>query len=59
MFLPIYMLIFSFSDRILDLIKSGGFYINQQRVNNPDTVLGDGNYVLHNDVTLIRLGQYF
>jgi len=44
-------------DRILDLIKSGGFYINQQRVNNPDAVLGDGNYVLHNDVTLIRLGK--
>lgn len=39
------------------IITSGGFYINQQRVNNPQEVISQDIHILPNGVTLFRVGK--
>lgn len=45
------------SDDAIRIISAGGFYINQQRVNNPSEVLNQNVHRLKNDVTLLRVGK--
>ncbi|KAK3089807.1 hypothetical protein FSP39_006690 [Pinctada imbricata] len=40
------------------IFNQGGVYINQQRVTDPDYVLLQGQHILPNNLTLIRIGQY-
>ncbi|KAF6199906.1 hypothetical protein GE061_006204, partial [Apolygus lucorum] len=39
------------------IISAGGFYINNNRTQNPDEVLVQGLHMLHNDVSLLRVGK--
>ncbi|KAH9503993.1 hypothetical protein Btru_067507 [Bulinus truncatus] len=39
------------------IIRGGGLYINQQRIAEPDHVLRDGQHILPNDLTLVRVGK--
>ncbi|CAL1542803.1 unnamed protein product [Lymnaea stagnalis] len=48
---------FSRVEDAVRIIKAGGLYINQQRVTEPDYVLRDGEHILHNNITLIRVGK--
>ena len=39
------------------IIRAGGFYINQQQVTEPDSLINEGDHILPNDCTLIRVGK--
>lgn len=41
----------------LRIISAGGFYINQQRVNNPSEILNLNAHILKNNVSLLRVGK--
>ena len=38
-------------------IEDGGIYLNNQRCDNPHSVLLMGQHVLPNKITLLRLGE--
>ncbi|XP_018568451.1 tyrosine--tRNA ligase, mitochondrial [Anoplophora glabripennis] len=48
---------FPSKDDAIRIISAGGFYINQQKVNNPSEVLNLGVHRLRNNVTLLRVGK--
>ena len=39
------------------IVREGGFYVNQKRVQNPDQALIKGQHVLSNGITLFRVGK--
>ena len=41
----------------LRIIGAGGFYINQERVLNPEEVLVHGIHILDNGLTVVRVGK--
>ncbi|XP_013094924.2 tyrosine--tRNA ligase, mitochondrial-like isoform X1 [Biomphalaria glabrata] len=48
---------FTKTEDIERIIKSGGVYINQQRITEPNHVLRDGQHILPNHITLVRVGK--
>ncbi|XP_077979505.1 tyrosine--tRNA ligase, mitochondrial-like [Glandiceps talaboti] len=44
-------------DRAEQIIEDGGFYINYRKVTNPKQVLLQGEHILKNDLTLLRVGK--
>ena len=48
---------FTISADVVRIIKAGGFYINYQRVTDPEKVLIREHDVLPNNLTLIRVGK--
>lgn len=47
----------SFLEDAIRIISAGGFYVNQQRVNNPSEILNLSIHRLQNNVTLLRVGK--
>ncbi|XP_035825378.1 tyrosine--tRNA ligase, mitochondrial isoform X2 [Aplysia californica] len=39
------------------IIKAGGVYVNQGRVSDPSAVLASGDFILPNNITLVRVGK--
>lgn len=39
------------------IVREGGLYVNQKKVQNPDQVLIKGEHVLPNGITLFRVGK--
>ena len=39
------------------IIHAGGFYINQERILNPEEVIVHGVHILDNNITLVRVGK--
>nr|CAH7743312.1 unnamed protein product [Callosobruchus chinensis] len=48
---------FSTKSDAVRIITAGGFYINQQRANNPDEVINLNVHRLENNISLIRVGK--
>lgn len=46
-----------FTGDAIRIISAGGFYINQQRTNNPAEVFSVNAHVLPNNISLIRVGK--
>lgn len=50
-------LTYIFLEDALRIISAGGFYVNQQRVNNPSEVLSANAHVLKNNISVLRVGK--
>lgn len=50
-------MIYFFVEDATRIISAGGFYINQQRVNNPSEVINLDVQRLKNNISLLRVGK--
>lgn len=48
---------FTFSEDAVRIISAGGFYVNQQKIRNPQEVVNTNVHRLENDVSLLRVGK--